>query len=241
MLRCSGVPPLVRCAAVAPWCFVRAGWCCVVLPVAAGCSLLGLDACRCFPLAFVGAAAPVWPRGLLPCCVLWFVVVSRFPVLCPVFCGTFLPCGAALWRPAVRFPLLVVLVCVFYLCARCCVALRVVLFGAGLVCAVVDASCCGVSLCVVVSLWAFCAVVVLLWCVVVSCCAVRCPVVSCALCCVLRCCAALWCCAGWLCCAVVCAAGVCFSFCPLFLCQKFLLFFRSFENFLRTKNENVCQ
>ena len=69
---------------------------------------------------------------------------------------------------------------------------------------------------------------VLLW--------LRCPVVSCALCCVLRCCAALRCCAGWLCCAVVCAAGVCFSFCPLFLCSKPLLFFRSFENFLKTKN-----
>ena len=58
--------------------------------------------------------------------------------------------------------------------------------GASVVCAVVGATCCGVSLCVVVSPWAFCGVVVLLWCVVVSYCAVRCPVVSCALCRVLR-------------------------------------------------------
>ena len=47
-----------------------------------------------------------------------------------------------------------------------------------------------------VSPWAFCGVVVLLWCVVVSCCAVRCPVVSCVLCRVLRCRAAMRCCAG---------------------------------------------
>ena len=53
-----------------------------------------------------------------------------------------------------------VLVCVFSLCVRCRVALRVVLFGAGVVCAVVGASCCGVSLYVVVSSWAFCGVLV---------------------------------------------------------------------------------
>ena len=203
---------VVRC------CFVRADWCCVVSPVVAGISLLGLVACCCFPLACVVAGAPAWSRGWLPCCVLWLVVVPRSRVLCPAFCGAVLLCGAVPWRPAVRFSLLVVLVCVFSLCVRCCVALRVVLFGAGLVRAVVGASCCGVSLCAVVSPWALCGVVVLLWCVVVSCCPVRCPVVSCAVRCVVRCCAALWCCAGWLCCAVVCPAGACFSCCPLFPC-----------------------
>ena len=161
-LRCSDVPPLVRCAAVVPCCLVRAGWCCVVLPAVAGCSLLGMVACRCFPLACVVRGAPASPRGLLPCCVLSLVVVPRPPVLCPVFCGALLPCGAVLWRPAVRFPFLVVLFCVFSLCVRCCVALRVVLFGAGLVCAVVGASRCGMSLCVVSSPWAFCGAMVLL-------------------------------------------------------------------------------
>ena len=146
-----GVRPLVRCAAVVPCCVFRAGLCRMVLPVIVGCLLLSLVACRRFPLACVVAGAPAWPRGLLPCCVLWFVVVSRSLVRCPVFCGALLPCGAVLWRPAVCFPLLLVLVCVFSLCVRCCVALRVVLFGAGLVCAVVGALCCGVSLCVVVS------------------------------------------------------------------------------------------
>ena len=51
------------------------------------------------------------------------------------------------------------------------------LFGPGLVRAVVGASCCGVLLCVVLSLMAFWGVVVLLRCVVVSCCAVLCAVV----------------------------------------------------------------
>ena len=170
---------LCRVLLVVPCCFFCAGWCCVLLPVVAGCSLLGLVACCCFSLACVVAVAPAWPRGLLPCCVLWFVVVPRSPVLCVVFCGAVLLCGAVLCRPAVRFPLLLVLVCVLSLCVRCCVALRVVLFGAGSVYAVVAASCCGVSLCVVVSPLAFFDVVVLLWCVVVSCCAVLCSVVLC--------------------------------------------------------------
>ena len=92
-----------RVLLVVPCCFVRAGWCCVVLPVVAGCTLLGLVACRCFPLACDFAGAPAWPRGFLPCCVLWFAVAPRFPALCPMFCGAVLPCGAVLWRPAVRF------------------------------------------------------------------------------------------------------------------------------------------
>ena len=110
--------------------------------------------------------------------MLWFVVVPRSPVLCPVFCGAVLPCGAVLWRPAVGFPLLVVLVCVLSLCVRCCVALSVVLFGAGSVCAVGSASCRGVSLCVVVSPLALCDLVVVLWCVVVSCSAGLCSLVT---------------------------------------------------------------
>ena len=73
-----------------------------------------------------------------------------------------------LWRPAVRFALLVLLVCVLSLCVRCCVALRVVLFGSGCVCAVVDASCCGVSLCVVVSAVWWCRSGVS-WCLAVLC------------------------------------------------------------------------
>ena len=162
-------------------CFVRAGWRCVLLPVVAKCSLLGLVARCCLQLACFVAGAPAWPGGLPACPVLWFVAVSRFPVLFPVFSGAVLPCGAVLWSPAVRFPMLVVLVCVLSLCVRCCGALCVVLFGTGLVCAVVGALCCGVSLCVVVSALAFCGVVVLpccvVWCVVVSCCAVLCSVV----------------------------------------------------------------
>ena len=210
VLRCSGVPPLVRCAAVVPCCFLRAGWCCVVLPVVAGCSLLGL-------VLAVVSRWRVLPRVLLPgrvaccpavCCGLLWCPAPLCCVLCSVVlrCPVVPCCGAVL---SVVF-LLVVSVCVFSLCVRCCFALRVVLFGAVLVRAVVGAWRCGVSLCVVVSPWAFCGVVVLLWCVVVSCCAVRCPVVSCALCCVLRYCGALRCCAGWLCRAVVCTAGVLF-------------------------------
>ena len=111
---------------VVPSCFVRTGWCCVLLPVVAGCSLLGLVARRCFSLVCVVAGAPAWPGGLLPCCVLWLVVVPRSPVLCPTFRGPVLASGAVLWRPAVCFSLLVVL-CLFPVCAvLCCAARRVV-------------------------------------------------------------------------------------------------------------------
>ena len=189
-VRCCVALALVCCAVwcclrrvvlVVPCCFARAGWCCVLLHVVAGCSLLGLVACCCFPLACVVAVAPAWPRGPPPRCVLWFVVVARSSVVCPVFCGALLLCGAVLCRPAVRFPLLVVLVCVLSLCVRCCDALRVVLFGAVSVCAVVVASCCGVSLCVVVSPLPLCGLAVLLRRVVVSCCAMLCSVVLCRL------------------------------------------------------------
>ena len=159
------------------------------------------------------------------CCGALSLVLCVPCILRCVRCGALLCwlwCPASLcrvlWRCAVVWCCAVVLCCRFAVLFVFALPSCGLLCGARVVCAVVGASCCGVSLCVVVSPLAFCGVVVLLWCVVVSCCAVRCPVVSCALCRVLRCRAALRCCAGWLCCAVVCAAGVCFSFCPLFLC-----------------------
>ena len=219
--------------------------------------------CCCALLSCCGAVgacfALLW--AVVLCCVVLLVGCAVFcPVVVSACCGALflvlcvpcllrsVRCGALLcwlWCPAslcrVLWRCAVVWCCAVVLCCRFAVLFVFALpscglsCGASVVCAVVGASCCGVSLSVVVSPWAFCGVVVLLWCVVVSCCAVRCPVVSCALCCVLRCRAALRCCAGWLCCAVVCAAGVCFSFCPLVLCEKPLPFFRAFENFLKTK------
>ena len=165
--------------------------------------------CRAVLCCAVGWLCCLWPGGGV--CVLWCsfprAVRSLSSPLCALRCLVVLavvPC----------FPVscAVALCCRVVLCCRFAVLFVLVLpscglsCGASVVCAVVGASCCGVSLCVVVSPWAFCGVVVLLWCVVVSCCAVRCPVVSCALCRVLRCRAALRCCA------------VCFSFCPVFLC-----------------------
>ena len=178
----------------------------------------------CCVVLLVGCAA-FCPVVVSACCGAPFLVLCVPCLLRSVRCSALL---CWLWCPAslcrVLWRCAVVWCCAVVLCCRFAVLFVFALpscgpsCGASVVCAVVGASCCGVSLCVVVSPWAFCGVVVLLWCVVVSCCAVRCPVVSCALCHVLRCRAALRCCAGWLCCAVVCAAGVCFSFCPLFLC-----------------------
>ena len=185
-----------------------------------------LSCCRAVGACF----ALLW--AVVLCCVVLFVgcavfgpvVVSArcgavFLVLCVPFLLRSVRCGALLcwlWCPAslcrVLWRCAVVWCCAVVLCCRFAVLFVLALpscglsCGASVVCAVVGASCCGLSLCVVVSPWAFCGVVVLLWCVVVSCCAVRCPVVSCALCRVLRCRAALRCCA------------VCFSFCPVFLC-----------------------
>ena len=162
---------------------------------------------------------------LVPWWFFFFFLLLLFlcaPLLSPAFSG-FRPrvpwasalcvvCFVGLWCCAVVICCRFAVLFVFALpsCGLSC--------GASVVCAVVGASCRGVSLCVVVSPWAFCGVVVLLRCVVVSCCAVRCLVVSFALCRVLGCRAALRCCAGWLRCAAVRAAGVCFSFCSLFLC-----------------------
>ena len=223
--------------------------------------------CCCALLSCCGAVgvcfALLW--AVVLCCVVLLVGCAVFgPVVVSACCGALflalcvpcllrsVRCGALLcwlWCPAslcrVLWRCAVVWCCAVVLCCRFAVLFVFALpscglsCGARVVCAVVGASCCGVSLCVVVSPWAFCGVAVLLWCVVVSCCAVRCPVVSCALCRVLRCRAVLRCCAGWLCCAVVCAAGVCFSFCPLFLAKnpcrfsvpsKTLFFFFAFEN-----------
>ena len=178
----------------------------------------------CCVVLLVGCAF-FCPVVVSACCGALFLVLCVPCLLRSVRCGALL---CWLWCPAslcrVLWRCAVVWCCAVVLCCRFAVLFVFALpscgpsCGASVVCAVVGASCCGVSLCVVVSPWAFCGVVVLLWCVVASCSAVRCPVVSCALCRVLRCRAALRCCAGWLCCAVVCAAGVCFSFCPLFLC-----------------------
>ena len=191
VLRCS--PALcVFCRCVVVCAVVRRSALCCVCPWVLCCAFPDLSALCGAVLRFAAALALCCSCGAC-CCwrpVLWCAAVCCAVSFGVLWCsagsgGPWLSAGAVLWRPAVRFPLLVVLVCVFSLCVRCCVALRVVFFGFGWVCAVVGASCCGVSLCVVVSPWAFCGVVVLLWCVVVSCCAVRCPVLSCALCCVL--------------------------------------------------------
>ena len=224
VLRCSSAL-CVFCRCVLVCAVVRRSALCCVCPWVLCCAFPVLSALCGAVLRCAGVLALCCSCGAC-CCwrpVLWCAAVCCAVSFGVLWCGAgsggpWLSAGAVLWRPAVRFALLVVLVCVFSLCVRCCVALRVVLFGSGCVCAVVGASCCGVFLGVVVYPWAFCGVVVPLWCVVVYCCAVRCPVVSCALCCVVRCCAALRCCAGGLCCAVVCAAGVCFSFCPLSFC-----------------------
>ena len=58
-------------------------------------------------------------------------MVSRSPVLCPVFCGSVLPCGAMVWCPAVRFALF---------CGRCG---AVLLLGA-----VCGTLCCSLFCCV---------------------------------------------------------------------------------------------
>ena len=188
------------------------------------CSAVVLRCCRgllcppvgCRAVLLVGCAV-FGPVVVSACCGALFLALCVPCLLRSVRCGALLCwlwCPASLCRVLCRCA--VVWCCAVVPCCRFAVLFVFALPSCGLscgacvVCAVVGASCCGVSLCVVVSPWAFCGVVVLLWCVVVSCCAVRCPVVSCALCRVLRCSAVLRCCAGWLCCAVVCAAGVCF-------------------------------
>ena len=157
VLRCSpALCVFCRCVVV---CAVvrRSGLCCVcpwllwcVFPVLSALCGAVLRCAGALPLCCSCGACCCW-RPVLSCVAVCFVV--SFGVL---WCGAgwggpWLSAGAVLWRPAVRFALLVVLVCVFSLCVRCCAALRVVLLGSGCVYAVVDASCCGVSLGVVVS------------------------------------------------------------------------------------------
>ena len=104
-------------------------------------------ACCCWRLVLWCAAVrvllfPVVCRGAVLCLVArGCLLVACFGVGVPVWPRGLLPGGwcGLLWCPA-------------FLCR--------VLWC----CAVVGASCCGVSLCVVVSRWAFCGVVVLLWC-----------------------------------------------------------------------------
>ena len=221
-------------------------WCCALLSccgAVGACFALLWAVVLCCVVLLVGCAV-FGPVVVSACCGALFLALCVPCLLRSVRCGALLCwlwCPASLCRVLCRCA--VVWCCAVVPCCRFAVLFVFALPSCGLscgacvVCAVVGASCCGVSLCVVVSPWAFCGVVVLLWCVVVSCCAVRCPVVSCALCRVLRCRAVLRCCAGWLCCAVVCAAGVCFvllSFdknpCRFSVPLKTLFFFFFFEN-----------
>ena len=221
-------------------------WCCALLlccGAVGACFALLWAVVLCCVVLLVGCAV-FGPVVVSACCGALFLALCVPCLLRSVRCGALLCwlwCPASLCRVLCRCA--VVWCCAVVPCCRFAVLFVFALPSCGLscgacvVCAVVGASCCGVSLCVVVSPWAFCGVVVLLRCVVVSCCAVRCPVVSCALCRVLRCRAVLRCCAGWLCCAVVCAAGVCFvlfSFaknpCRFSVPLKTLFFFFFFEN-----------
>ena len=203
------------------WCCAVA-WCCAVVLCCRVAVLLGLAlpfcGLSCCCVVLLAGCAVFGPVVVSACCGALFLALCVPRLLRSVRCGALLCwlwCPASLcrvpWRCAVVWCCAVVLCCRFAVLFVFALPSCGVSCGACVVCAVVGASCCGVSLCVVVSPRAFCGVVVLLWCVVVSCCAVRCPVVSCALCRVLRCRAVLRCCAGWLCCAVVCAAGVCFA------------------------------
>ena len=99
---CWPVASFALAGAVCCCLWLRAGRCCVWVAVC------------CFPLACFGVGGLAWPRGLPPCCVLWVVVASCSPVLCPVFCGSVLPCGGLLLCPPVRFALF---------CGRCCAVL----------------------------------------------------------------------------------------------------------------------
>ena len=216
MLCCSAVPPVGRCAVVCVVsccgvlrCLVCTGCCRIMLPVASGCSVLGLADRCCLWVACLVAGGPVWPRGLLRRCVLLFVVVPCSPVLCRLVlvCGALLSvCFAAL---VCTFPIPVFAV----LCWRACV----VRFAASLICAVSGVSCCGAWLCAVLFLLAFSAAVVLpccvVWCVVVSCSAVLCPVLLCCL--VVPCCR-----------AVLCVSRSVCGCCPLFHCKMCFNIFR---------------
>ena len=197
---------VVLCCCALLSCCGAVGACFALLWAVVLCCVVLLVGCAVFGPVVVSACCGALFLALCVSCL--FRSVRCGALLCWLWCPASL--CRVLWRCAVVWCCAVVLCCRFAVLFVFAVPSCGLSCGASVVCAVVGASCCGVSLCVVVSPWAFCGVVVLLWCVVVSCCAVRCPVVSCALCRVLRCRAVLRCCAGWLCCAVVCAAGICF-------------------------------
>ena len=149
--RCPGVPPVVWCAAV---CVVSCWWCDVVSFALAGaaCCCLWLPPVLCWVWSpavvfrwFV--LSRVLLLGRMACCPAVCCGLLWCPApLCCVLCSVVLCCRVAPCCGALLSVFLCWWCCVLSLCVRCCVALRVVLFGAGLVRAVVRASCCGVSL-----------------------------------------------------------------------------------------------
>ena len=163
------------------WCCAVA-WCCAVVLCRRVAVLLGLALPSC---------------GLSCCAVLccWLAVVSArcgalFLVLCVPCLLRSVRCVALLcwlWYPAslcrVLWRCAVVWCCAVVLCCRFAVLFVLALpscglsCGASVVCAVIGASCCGVSLCVVVSPWAFCGGGAALVCRgVLLCCALSCGV-----------------------------------------------------------------
>ena len=212
LVACFGVPVWPRGLFPCGWCgllwcpafLCRVLWCCAV----AWCSAVVL-CCRVAVL--LGLALP--SCGLSCCAVLccWLAVLF--------FAWWWCLRAVVLFSSCCAFPVFSALCAAVPCCAGCgallpCVVCcgAVLSWGAVLSCSAVVLRCCLCLLCppaarrgapvssalllVPRAPWAFCVVVVLLWCVVVSCCAVRCPVVSCVLCRVLRCRAALRCCAG---------------------------------------------
>ena len=170
--------PVVLCCRVVLCCCALLSCCGAV----GACSALLWAVVLCCVVLLVGCAV-FGPVVVSACCGALFLVLCVPCLLRSVRCGALL---CWLWCPAslcrVLWRCAVVWCCAVVLCCRFAVLFVLALPSCSLSCgacvvrAVVGASCCGVSLCVVVSPWAFCGVVVLLWCVVVPCCAVRCPV-----------------------------------------------------------------
>ena len=210
VLRCS--PALcVSCCCVVVCAVVRRSALCCVCPWLLCCAFPVLSALCGAVLRCAGALALCCSCGAC-CCwrpVLWCAAVYCAVSFGVLWCGAgsggpLLSAGAVLRRPAVLFLLLVVLVCVFSLFVRCCVALRVVLFGSSCVCAV----CCGVSLGVL-----RCDGAALVCRGVLLCCALSCGVLRPVLCPAVLCCLAVLC--WW---AVLCGCLRCW-------CLFFLLSF----------------
>ena len=210
------------------WCCAVA-WCCAVVLCCRVAVLLGLALPSC---------------GLSCCAVLccWLAVLFFCPTVVSACCGAPFPvlcvpcllrsvrCGALLcwlWCPAslcrVLWRCAVVWCCAVVLCCRFAVLLVFALpscgpsCGASVVCAVVGASCCGVSLCVVVSPWAFwCCGAALVCRGVLLCCALSCGVLRPVPCRAVPCCPAVLC---WF--AVLCGCLRCW--CLFFLLSSFPL------------------